>query len=184
MRVTLAPVLFVTLRRMESVPKVELFAGSCVRSRTRFGETEEDFVLSRSDTSMVESRLIDEVLFSGPGAPSCCVTPEMKVPCVSANLKSAELSLVSFGVPDTVQPTPETKSHSLRKKECWVVEPETGGSVLASLKRSHTPPPVFESKPTASSRFTVERLLTSAVEKMATFLSLSMSAVMVWSPAA
>ena len=133
---------------------------------------------------MVASRRIGEVLFSGPGAPNCCVTPEMKVPCVSANLKSAELSLVSFGLPGVVQPTPETKSHSFRKKECSVVEPETGGRVLPSRSRSQTPPPVFESKPTASSRFTEEMLLTSAVLKMATFLSLSMSEVMVWSPAA
>src|SRR5215218_9752415 len=36
-RVTLAPVLFVILRRIESLPKVELFAGSEVKSRTRFG---------------------------------------------------------------------------------------------------------------------------------------------------
>src|SRR2546421_9227757 len=117
-RVTLPPVLFVTRRRIESVPKVELLPGLLVKSLTRFGETDEDFVLSRSDTRMVESRRMGEVLFSGPGAPSCCVTPEMKVPCVSANFKSAELSFVSFGLPGVVQPTPETKSHSLRKKEC------------------------------------------------------------------
>src|SRR5882724_7449510 len=36
-RVTLAPVLLTHRRRMERVPKVELFAGSVVRSRTRFG---------------------------------------------------------------------------------------------------------------------------------------------------
>src|SRR5215210_7748097 len=39
-RVTFAPVLFVTERRMSSVPKVELFAGSDVKSRTRFGGEE------------------------------------------------------------------------------------------------------------------------------------------------
>src|SRR5687768_10073851 len=37
MRVTLPPVLFVTLRRMSNVPNVELLAGSDVKSRTRFG---------------------------------------------------------------------------------------------------------------------------------------------------
>src|SRR5215204_4795919 len=36
-RVTFAPVMFVTVRRMSSVPKVELLAGSLVKSRTRFG---------------------------------------------------------------------------------------------------------------------------------------------------
>jgi len=36
-RVTFWPVLFVTVRRMSSVPKVELFAGSEVKSLTRFG---------------------------------------------------------------------------------------------------------------------------------------------------
>src|SRR3712207_5383185 len=37
MRVTLPPVLFVTVRRMSSVPKVELLAGSEVKSLTRLG---------------------------------------------------------------------------------------------------------------------------------------------------
>src|SRR5262245_41421544 len=36
-RVTLPPVLFTNLRRIEIVPKVELLAGSLVKSRTRFG---------------------------------------------------------------------------------------------------------------------------------------------------
>src|SRR5688572_27361718 len=36
-RVTFPPVLLVTVRRMSRVPKVELFAGSEVKSRTRFG---------------------------------------------------------------------------------------------------------------------------------------------------
>src|SRR5215210_6514733 len=36
-RVTLAPVMFLTVRRTSSVPKVELLAGSLVKSGTRFG---------------------------------------------------------------------------------------------------------------------------------------------------
>src|SRR5262245_8139606 len=36
-RVTFPPVLLVTVLRMSSVPKVELFGGSEVKSRTRFG---------------------------------------------------------------------------------------------------------------------------------------------------
>src|SRR4029079_16598413 len=36
-RVTLPPVLLVTVRRIAKVPKVELLAGSDVKSRTRFG---------------------------------------------------------------------------------------------------------------------------------------------------
>src|ERR1044072_6420818 len=36
-RVTLPPVLLTTLRRMSNVPNVELFGGSDVKSRTRFG---------------------------------------------------------------------------------------------------------------------------------------------------
>src|SRR5437588_390029 len=78
------------------------------------------------------------------------------------------LLLVSFGVPGVVQPTPDTKSQSLRKKLCSVADPDTGGRVLPSLSRLQTPPPVLPLKPTASNLLTVERLLTSAVEKMAT----------------
>ena len=36
-RVIAAPVLFVNVRRISIVPKVELFAGSDVKSRTRLG---------------------------------------------------------------------------------------------------------------------------------------------------
>src|SRR5437762_11894824 len=122
---------------MDNVPNVELLPGLLVRSRTRFGDTDCAFVASSRLMLMVASRLIGLVLFSGPGAPSCCVTPEMNVPCVSANLKSTELSFVSFGVPAVVHPTPLTKSHSLRKNECCVDVLETCGKVLPSRKRSH-----------------------------------------------
>src|SRR5262249_32481026 len=40
-RVTAPPVLFTKRRRMSSVPKVELLAGSDVKSRTRFGGLED-----------------------------------------------------------------------------------------------------------------------------------------------
>lgn len=45
--VTGAPVLFTNLRRIESVPKVELFAGSDVKSRMRLGGEEPPTVPSR-----------------------------------------------------------------------------------------------------------------------------------------
>src|SRR5947209_6533788 len=42
------PLLLVNVRRMESVPKSELFAGSLVRSRARFGGDEEETAGSSS----------------------------------------------------------------------------------------------------------------------------------------
>ena len=58
-RVTGAPVVFVTRRRIESVPKVELFAGSDVKSRERFGSADVGFVESSSTAATPEvSRLI------------------------------------------------------------------------------------------------------------------------------
>jgi hypothetical protein len=95
-----------------------------------------------------------------------------------------------------------------------VVEPESGGKVAPSLRRSHTPLAlpeapvlidtrgrflesgvgrdvavanpvlVFPPKPTASSRVTVERLETSVVENTATLWSFPMSELSGWSPAA
>src|SRR5262244_2535173 len=47
--VTLPPVLLTTVRRISSVPKVELFGGSEVKSRTRFG--------GALETAQVSSRL-------------------------------------------------------------------------------------------------------------------------------
>src|SRR5262245_23489972 len=46
-RVTLPPVLFVIVRRMSSVPNVELFGGSLVKSRTRLGGAAEATHVSR-----------------------------------------------------------------------------------------------------------------------------------------
>ena len=91
-------------RRIANVPNVELLPGSLVRSRTRFGDIELALVASSRLILIVESRLIGLVLFSGPGAPRRCGTPLMKVPCVSANMKSLALSFESFGVPGVVQP--------------------------------------------------------------------------------
>src|SRR6185295_13947385 len=49
-RVTGAPVLLTTRRRISSVPNVELFAGSDVKSRTRFGGEAEPIVASSNTT--------------------------------------------------------------------------------------------------------------------------------------
>jgi hypothetical protein len=58
--------------------------------------------------------------------------------------------------------------HWSRWKLCSVVLPLTGGRFVPSRSRSQTPPPVFAPKPTASSLFTDEILVTSAVLKTAT----------------
>ena len=55
-RVTLAPVLLTNLRRMLSVPKVELFAGTEVKSRTRLGALEVATVASSKNAGIVELR--------------------------------------------------------------------------------------------------------------------------------
>src|SRR5437588_679441 len=81
-RVTFEPVLFVTRFRRESVPNCELFAGSDVKSRTRFGETDEDFVRSSRSKPKRLLRWIGLDRFSGPGAPSFWPAP-MSVPLVS-----------------------------------------------------------------------------------------------------
>src|SRR5882724_3156103 len=52
-RVTLPPVLFVNLLRIESVPNVELLAGSLVKSRTRFGGLALATVASSNGEEMV-----------------------------------------------------------------------------------------------------------------------------------
>src|ERR1700741_2513742 len=50
-RVTFPPVLLVTVRRRSNVPKVELFAGSEVKSRTRFGGEAPATQISRKSTA-------------------------------------------------------------------------------------------------------------------------------------
>lgn len=57
-RVTGAPVLFITRRRTESVPTVELFAGSGVRSVTRFGGTVAETVVSSNTDAIWASRAL------------------------------------------------------------------------------------------------------------------------------
>lgn len=69
-RVTFPPVLFVTVRRMSRVPNWELFAGSLVKSRTRFGGEEAMTHGSRTATPKDALRWIGDDKFSGPGAPN------------------------------------------------------------------------------------------------------------------
>src|ERR1700752_1608999 len=68
-RVTFPPVLLTTVLRMSSVPNVELFAGSDVKSRTRFGGEAAATHTSRRLTANEALRSIGELRFSGPGAP-------------------------------------------------------------------------------------------------------------------
>src|ERR1044072_2996310 len=175
--VTGAPVELMTRRRTVSVPNVGLFAGSEVKLRVRFGCAEVATVPSRNATPTPEvSRRIGLAMFSGPGAPSRCWMPEMKVPWVSAQRESDEFSFVSFGRPLEACPM-------LRKKVCSVVEPETAPRLLGSLSRSQTTP-VLVPKPTASNRLADAMLMRFEVEKTATLRSLSMSVDIVRLPAA
>ena len=91
---TAPPVLFTNLRRMDSVPKVELFGGSEVKSRTRFGGLIAATFASRKLATIKPLRRIGLERFSGPGEPSRCPAPA-DVPLVSTKMKSAALL---FGV--------------------------------------------------------------------------------------
>src|SRR5690242_16074220 len=68
-RVTLPPVLLTTVRRMSNVPNVELFGGSDVKSRTRLGGDAAAAHVSSRLTANDALRSMDELRFSGPGAP-------------------------------------------------------------------------------------------------------------------
>src|SRR5215510_315293 len=68
-RVTLPPVLLTTVRRISSVPNVELFGGSEVKSRTRFGGDGDATQISSKFTEKEALRSIGLERFSGPGAP-------------------------------------------------------------------------------------------------------------------
>src|SRR5262245_25694534 len=81
-RVTEPPVLFTHRRRIESVPNVELFAGSLVKSRTRFGGALEAIFASTKRDPKPLLRWIGEERFCGPGAPNRC-PPPADVPLVS-----------------------------------------------------------------------------------------------------
>src|ERR1043166_948602 len=103
-RVTACPVLFVTGRRMESVPKgpsVE-FGVFCVASRKRLGGRDELAAGSSRESVTASLRWTGEWEFSGPGAPRRAPAP-MSVPVVSTKKKSAALSFVSFGEPSAGQ---------------------------------------------------------------------------------
>src|SRR5919206_1679391 len=97
-RVTFPPVLLTTVLRMSRVPKAELFGGSEVKSRTRFGGDPAAPHTSRRFTANEAFRSIGELRFSGPGAPRRWPAPA-DVPLVSTNTKSAALLFVSFRAP-------------------------------------------------------------------------------------
>ena len=96
-RVTLPPVRFWTFLRISNVPKVELFAGSEVKSLTRFGGEAAVTHGSKLKTAKLALRWMGDDRFSGPGAPNRCPAPA-DVPFVSTKIKSAALLFVSFGV--------------------------------------------------------------------------------------
>src|SRR5689334_3524485 len=101
-RVTFPPVLLVTVLRMSNVPNVELFGGSEVKSRTRFGGDAAATQISRLSTAKEAFRSIGELRFSGPGAPRRWPAPA-DVPLVSTNTKSAALLFVSLRLPPVGQ---------------------------------------------------------------------------------
>ena len=95
-RVTDAPVLLTKRRRIDSVPNVELFPGSLVKSRTRFGTALTPVLVSSSELVIDELRWIGDDRFCGPGAPRRWPAPA-DVPLVSTKTKSVVLLLVSLG---------------------------------------------------------------------------------------
>src|SRR6185295_16124415 len=97
-RVAFPPVLLTTVLRISSVPKVELFGGSDVKSRTRFGGDTAATQGSSKLTVKDALRSIGELRFSGPGAPRRWPAPA-EVPFVSTNTKSAALLFVSLSNP-------------------------------------------------------------------------------------
>src|ERR1051325_1004998 len=68
-RVTFPPVLLTTVLRISNVPNVELFGGSEVKSRTRFGGDAGATQISNRSTAKEALRSIGDERFSGPGAP-------------------------------------------------------------------------------------------------------------------
>src|SRR6185369_6810193 len=66
-RVTLPPVLFMTVLRMSNVPNVELLTGLDVKSRTRLGGDAGPTQMSSKSTPKDAFRWIGELRFSGPG---------------------------------------------------------------------------------------------------------------------
>src|SRR4030095_5059314 len=101
-RVTFPPVLLVIVLRISRVPKVELFGGSEVKSRTRLGGAAFPTQVSSRFTANEAFRSIGAERFSGPGAPSRCPAPA-DVPLVSTKMKSAALLSLSLTVPPVGQ---------------------------------------------------------------------------------
>src|SRR5690349_4922759 len=101
-RVTFPPVLLTIVLRKSRVPNVELFGGSEVKSRTRFGGEAGATQTSSMFTAKEAFRSIGELRFSGPGAPRRWPAPA-DVALVSTNTKSAALLFVSLRAPPVGQ---------------------------------------------------------------------------------
>ena len=81
-RVTAAPVVFTTRRRISKVPNVELFAGSEVKSLTRLGGDVAPMVESSNSVPNDDVRSIGDARFSGPGASQTLTRPGTRAVCV------------------------------------------------------------------------------------------------------
>src|SRR5215471_1446109 len=94
-RVMSPPRVFVNVRRISSVPNVDSFWRSLVRSRTRLGGEPADAHVSSRLAAIALFRWTGDERFSGPGAPRR--SPREKTPVVPTTMKSAALSPLSQG---------------------------------------------------------------------------------------
>src|SRR3954462_8566928 len=92
------PVLFVIVRRIESVPIGECWLGSDVKSRTRFGGCDAATAGPSSAPGTDALALMGLVRPCGPGAPSFAPSG-VAAPAGLTTAKSAALSEVAFGRP-------------------------------------------------------------------------------------
>ena len=155
-RVTEPPVLFTQRRRIESVPNVELFAGSLVKSRTRFGGLLEATVPSTNDAGTVLLRWIGDERFCGPGAPSRC-PPPADVPLVSTKIEIHGVVVRVFRRADRARPEQvDSAALSALVTRPGVVDGERGQCRIPSTSLYD----VFASlvEPTASNRLASEKL--------------------------
>src|SRR5215831_4250742 len=96
-RVMLPPVLLVKVRRMSSVPNVELLGASGVVSRTRFGAALATEQVSSRLVAITSLRSIGDDRLRGLAAPRRCPSPA-DVPLESTKIKSVALLFVSIGL--------------------------------------------------------------------------------------
>ena len=81
-RVTFPPVLFTIVLRISNVPKVELFGGSDVKSRTRLGGDAAATQMSNKFTAKLALRSIGDERFSGPGCTQALTRARRRTICI------------------------------------------------------------------------------------------------------